>query len=275
MTDQTPPSFEDLEPEGEPCTDEGHRSSEYHCYEEDVGAFEEIIMGAEPDNGCDPQGGFFDPELASVDHHPGLHNDRDEFSMKPNPSRSPASLPAVAARNAFQWAARGGSGAGRSGNGQKPGTSPLRPRAGQVCSAALLESHELIQALAVIAARTEDELEAAALASTMVPLVVSLETEAYRALWPSIPVLVRGTMGVVRFLHRRLSTRPYIKLMPEILVQATGRLADHILSGRPASKRLIARTLAQSTGMILTSRLKKQRLDHPPRRSGPRNHDEF
>ena len=270
MTNQLPPSFEDLEPEGEHLDGPDHATG---ADGSDNGSLDEYLTDSWGTYGSDPYAEAypaFDERERLMDE---AFEDPDEpLEDEPVP-RAVQKLASVAARTAFEWGGQAQTDAWSEGNGRHPRARGLRGLPGQISSAAMDEAYELIEALAAAAVTTEDETEAAGLVAATVPVAVGLEPEAYRALWPAIPVLVRGAMGVTRLLHRRPPARSYIKLVPHILLETTEELAQHVLLGRPISKRMAAKTLARATGTTLSSWAVARRKTRRPRRSRPRDDD--
>lgn len=271
MTDQMPPSFEDLEPEGDQFDDDGHRFGPE--------GFDPFLSESSDEYGDDPDDrpyeGFDDYEFSPEPEELQAFEENDRFSDEGNVSGTRSPLPTVAARTALKWAGQAHTGTWRTGNGRKPSVSKMESYPGRISSAAVQESYELIDTLSVAAAKSEDETESIGLVAAMVPVAIGLEPETYRALWPAIPVMVRGAIGVTKLLHRRSSSRPLIRLMPEILLRTIDQLADLVLEGRPASKRLTTKALARSTKVTLAGWTKSQQKTQTSREFKPRNHDEI
>ena len=146
----------------------------------------------------------------------------------------------------------------------------LRPRDAKNCSAAWLEDYELMDSLAIAAAEAEDGPEAAGLIAAIIPLAIRQVPTAYRGLWPAIPVLTRGAVGVTRLLRGRPATRPWVKMMPVILCRTTKQLARQMANDQPVTRRLAAKTLARSTAAVLSGFSKRDRVRPPARRPSRR-----
>jgi hypothetical protein len=124
-----------------------------------------------------------------------------------------------------------------------------------------------MDALASAAAAAHNQIEAMGLVAAMVPVALGLEPKAYRALWPSIPALVQGSMGVARLLHRRPATRSGIEVMPNILRETTAQLARRALQGQSVPPHMAARVLAGVTQAALS-----RRHDRGAKRRRPKRH---
>lgn len=243
-----PPDFDDQGPESQASW--GPQSSGNGGPGDDHG---ELPLGPLGDYQLQGQDASFQPEAEAAPPEPSgrrLRRATDERDARPNGNhrhRAPDTLATRAARAAFKAGSAAGATTAFRDNGRH--TVALGTAAGAAASVA--EAHELLDALARAAAATEDEAEALGLAAAMVPVALDLVPNAYRALWPAIPTLVRGTMGLARLLYREPGTRPRLGLLPAILVQTTAWLARHTARGSAIHPQLIARTLAESTTAAL------------------------
>jgi hypothetical protein len=260
MTDQKPPSYEGLEIESErsiPDQPQGDRKSARGRKHAD-GRSGAYMLDPESEYAFDEYGDLEDDDDLGFDEFEEFVEDAfypgDEFYAEQRPRRPQATLADLAARAALRWGLQAEVTSLEQSNGGGRRASRLTGRPTQICSAAVREAYELLDALAATAAATEDETDAVGLAAAMVPVVAGLAPEAFRALWPAMPALVRGVMGVTRLLHQRPSTRPHIALLPEIVHAATEQLAEYALQGQPVSGRLAAKVLANETGTALLRR---------------------
>jgi hypothetical protein len=210
-------------------------------------------------------------------------DDLDEFSdpVLPDPTlierpqeqrRPPGNLASLAAHIALKWSGQASTSLPRS-KGRRSGAmgalhelaelfeedeweefeSPVR--ASQTCSAALLEDDELVQALATAATEAHSKGEAARLIAATVPLALRRAPDVYRALWPALPALIQGTVGVTRLLHSRSATRPLVaELLPPILRGTVAHLAQYARHNQSITRRLAAKVLARQTAAILRRR---------------------
>ena len=264
MADQTPPNFEDLEPEGDNYT-ETEAIPELDDFEEE--AFDEFFEEHLGDYESSLYEGFdnFEDLVMEGDRDTPRRMMSDDRHDPRYASRERPSLAMAAARIALKW---GSYGDANKGNRQRP-VSLLATPSTQQSAAALQEARELSEALSVMAATTSNPLAAMGLMAATVPIIVGQEPQVYRALWPAIPVLIRGIMGTTKFLHQRRATRPYIKLLAKIMQSTVKKLAQWTLEG-PISQRTIAKVLAGETKTMLSQQLapasKKRRI----RRARPR-----
>lgn len=114
-----------------------------------------------------------------------------------------------------------------------------------VCSATLLEDHELMMRLASAAARTDHKTDAVNLIIAIIPLALRSTPHVYRALWRVLPGLIRGTGRATRALHNRPHTRSVLKQMPSILHTVVAQLAQRVMHGRPVSTAMAEKLLSQ------------------------------
>lgn len=267
MTDHGSPDYEYPESEGEGFDAAGYPNGTHEFPDDE---FDEFMM--------DPFGDyeFGNPELMAFDDldtegEPGS-GDLDGFYSGQRFQRPWATLGDLAGRTAFEWGKGTRVDALFGDNGHSLSVSVSAGQPARTCSAAVQETRELMDALALAAATTEDETEAMGLVAAIVPLSLGLAPKAYRALWPALPVLVRGAMGVTRMLHRRPATRLQIKLLPKIVHDSTAQLARYALRGHDVRRSWAARVLANRTAAALSHQPqpgpKRSGRTHP--RSGPR-----
>ena len=114
-----------------------------------------------------------------------------------------------------------------------------------VCSAALLEDHELMMRLANTAARTEHKAEAVHMIVATVPMALRSAPHVYRALWRVLPGLIRGAGRATRALHNRPHTRSVLKQMPSILHTVVSQLAQRVTHGRPVGAAMAEKLVSQ------------------------------
>lgn len=155
-------------------------------------------------------------------------------------------------------------------------------------SAVLQEDRELMETLAKAAASSHNQSEAVSLVAALTPLAIRLAPQVYRALWPVLPALVKGMVGLTLTLHRHPPTRPLIQHIPVILEQCVTVLAAHLGSQtlgskqppgskQPLTRGMVARVLARQTELVIqeqvqsvrkkatTSRMKKRTLQQSKR----------
>lgn len=118
-------------------------------------------------------------------------------------------------------------------------------------SAALVENYELMEMLAMAAAKTKRSAEADGLVAAMVPLALQLTPQAYRALWPALPALIRGTVQLARKLRQRRATRRLVGTLPLVLKATVSKLARYAASGRQITQPIAAKTLVGETAARL------------------------
>lgn len=219
-----------------------------------------------------------DDEFGDLIHVEALADDQFPGNgRRPQPNGALASL---AARIALRWGSQATTTAVLKGYGHGNGHRPVSPKFegapvglfeaeyldevslelcrdidmtsdSKTCSAALLEDYELMEALALAAAKAKSQTEAEGLIAALAPVSIRLNPQAYRALWPALPTLIQGTVGITRLLHSRPATRPLIGVLPAILRSATAQLARYVAHGQPISRALAARVLAKQTGAAL------------------------
>ena len=272
MANPRPPSFEDLEPEGESVLDPRNpadgREFEYQDFEYDeldgfamgrLGDYE-FEEGDEASYEVSPEASY---EVAGFEALIDAESlDDAEFLEEERHARPQANLAHQAAHAALKWGGRAKSRSLLRDNGRDP-----RSRVETACSASIREAQELMDALASAAAAAHNQSEAVGLVAAMVPVALGLEPKAYRALWPSIPALVQGSMGVARLLHRRPATRSGIEVMPNILRETTAQLARRALQGQSVPPHMAARVLAGVTQAALS-----RRHDRGAKRRRPKRH---
>jgi hypothetical protein len=105
--------------------------------------------------------------------------------------------------------------------------------------------------LATAAAGAPSSMEAEGLAAAMAPLSLRLLPHAYRRLWPALPGLVRGTVGLTRLLHRRPATRHLIRMLPAVLKNSATQLARYTQTGRPVTRQVVSKVLTRQAALIL------------------------
>jgi hypothetical protein len=270
MTNYESPSFEDLEPEGADIEMSGDLGSEEEFEVEDVHGFPSEALGEYE---------FRDPE-----EFEDLRLEPDEPSGYQRRMVAPSSLARLAARTALKWGSQAcATSIVRGHNGRGPVPHTLRrvptiavnedylaePEAElpDSASAALLEDYELMEALAAVAATTDRGAEAERLMAASIPVSLRLAPTVYRALWPGIPALMNGTVGVTRLLYRRSDTRPAIRLVPTILHTTIAELAQYAADHKPITIQLAAKVLARQTATVLGHRHGRGPATHRARRS--------
>jgi hypothetical protein len=261
MANQNPPSFDDLQPEGEDIEVPGDPGN--------AGEYREPYLDAAP------MGALGEYEFEDLEEFVDLDTD-DDFFGNGHRKRSRDTLAGLAAHIALKWASRSTSRSSVNGKRRPSGTSrhagPSSRRLeaeylsepdthmvgtaatldeATACSAGLLEEYELMEALAATAASTESRAEAERLVAALAPISIRLAPQIYRALWPTLPTLMQGVAGVTRLLHSRRATRPLIESVPAILQSTVAQLARHAEQGQPITGRLVAKVLSRQTGVAL------------------------
>jgi hypothetical protein len=112
---------------------------------------------------------------------------------------------------------------------------------------------ELMAHLSHAARQTEDEGEAEAFVSALVPLAARLIPRAAAVVRASAPTLIRGVTRVVRDLRRDPVTRRYVDAVPVILQRTAQSLADQSTAGRPLTGGAVLDTLSRMTGRVLST----------------------
>lgn len=142
------------------------------------------------------------------------------------------------------------------------------PPEGETGQAGVLYPAAMMERFGLAAVETENEAEAGAMAGAMVPLAASMFPSAAPIILRCTPGLASGLSGVVRFLHRRPTTRPLIRTVPSILRRTAGSLARQASREAPLPPQAAVKTLAHQTIRMLESPKKlaqafrrSQRLD--------------
>ncbi len=183
---------------------------------------------------------------------------------RPQPRRAPRGLAEGAARAGLSWGLQAGA-----GPALKRRASPGDMSA--ATSGALRDARELLALLAQGALTARREAEAEGLVAAMVPTALSLAPHQSRALWPAIPGLTQGLIGMARFLRRTPGGRKRLARLPGILAGTVAQLARHAEAGRPVDERIAATLLAKQIHAGLQGRGGHQPsapLDRPARRAG-------
>jgi hypothetical protein len=246
MTEHQTPGYDDLEPEGE-----------------DAFEFDEIDDLMAPDG--DPFEELFadDPTPSAARSFDRLDAFQEEGFFGERHEMPPAvSLADLAAHTALRWGHRTTASlsertreawgdalpeepedqAAQGPYGEEPYESVTRVTFG---SAVQQEAYHLMERLAAAAAHVETKTEPDKLIAAMVPISLQLAPHVYRYLWPALPVLIQGCVGVARVLYTCPRCRPYLRRVPEALRRTVHQLARAVSNGRALSKRMVARTLAR------------------------------
>lgn len=126
-------------------------------------------------------------------------------------------------------------------------------------AAALTAEYELMEALAETAAAAQGRAEATHLVAAMPALAAQLVSRYGREIWPLLPVLIEGTVEVTRLLHAAVVSRPYIRLLPAILLRTVMKLAEAAAEGKEPTREAAADTLANYTGAVLQKHYRSNR----------------
>lgn len=296
MVDPRAPSYEDLEPEGEPFDEwagpEGSHGFLDDEYEDEyemaglgpLGDFEfddsTEYGGHASYNELGEAGAQAEEELPYREEYTrrgrggfeGFFND-EGYTEDRNVPQPRDAVATQAARTALAWGSRAAGGAHLKNGGRNRRSHERTEALLEACSASVRESHELMNALASAAAATNNKAEAMGLAAAMVPIAVGLAPHEYRALWSSVPTLVQGIMGVGRLLHQRSATRGSIKLLPMILQNTIAQLAGRVARGYPVSQKTAAKALASETRAVLSQHRRSSTKRRRSRRYRMRGND--
>jgi hypothetical protein len=104
---------------------------------------------------------------------------------------------------------------------------------------------------AQVASRAQTELEAEAMIGAATVAAISPADRA--ALRRIVPQLVRGTAILTRILRRRRVTRPVVTAVPTIVNRTAQTLVQQASAGRPVTRQLAGRVMAQQTRRVLTN----------------------
>ncbi len=275
---QEAPSFRDLEPEGYPI--EQHNTTENAAG--DVPTFEVSPLDTLGEYE------FRNPEMFDqFENLDELNEDSEDFDELNSPTRRPelrSALAISAGRTALKWSGYPISGlstrqspASRSRLDHALSDFYETPYLGdqleqadeslelETCSAALREAYELMDQLAATAAKGRSSPEAERLIAAIVPLAISLTPNFYRILWPALPVLIQGMVGVTRLLFSRSSTRALLRRIPVILRGTVIQLTHLLEQGQSFNQRSVAKILAKQTAITL-SRSSTGTTSTPPQR---------
>lgn len=206
-------------------------------------------------------------ELASPSLTATTIDDLEEDEYLPSVSAKPRrpTLASQAARVVQQWGERA------TGTVAPRHSSTIRQ---DTWSAALTEEIELMEQMAATAVATKNQTEAVTLAAALPVLAIRLSPQSYRALWPALPALMQGVMGLTRFLYGRAETRPLIRQIPAILENTIADLAERVANGRQVTPVITARTLARQTGLCIQQQQRSgSRLQKAPQRPKQQRND--
>jgi len=256
MSNQEPFDFEDLEPEaeGSPFEESGKLSS-IEGFDDDKGY---LARPFEDDDLDDADFSSFVDEFDELDDDGLVDGFEDDFDDETGP--------------AFEAFLKD-----QSRHQRKSGLAGKAARAAFISSnraTALPASHpkerayELMKVLAAAAASTKSQVEAERLIAAIVPISLWADSTAGRSIWQALPALIQGASGLVGFLHKRASTRPLIETVPAILVKTVKQLTSDVAQGRPVTRRMVARLLAQQTAAALSrNKTRRVRRSHRPARN--------
>jgi hypothetical protein len=104
-----------------------------------------------------------------------------------------------------------------------------------------------------MAAETQSEGEAEALAGALIPLAGRLIPRAASALVRATPGLVCGVSGVVRGLRQDPATRPLVRVVPSIVRSTAATIARQSARGVAVTPQAAVRTLARQIVRVLGS----------------------
>ena len=115
----------------------------------------------------------------------------------------------------------------------------------------LAEHEAQAEAMAHYAAFSESAHESEAWVGAAV--TVSLSPSDRRALRALVPNLVRGASILSRILRMRKATRPFVRVVPEIMRRTVRTLKRGAASGRPITRKLAGAVMANQTRRVLSS----------------------
>ena len=124
-----------------------------------------------------------------------------------------------------------------------------------------LGEHELVHELAEHEAQAEAMAHYAAFSESAheseawvgAAVTVSLSPSDRRALRALVPNLVRGASILSRILRMRKVTRPFVRVVPEIMRRTVRTLKRGAASGRPITRKLAGTVMANQTRRVLSS----------------------
>jgi hypothetical protein len=257
MNEELPPSFEDLEPEGDSFAGNNGFDWKDQFDDEDLDTKTMGPLGEYELDEYDDMENLAESDM--LDDWEALFRDEfdesDIYHEKRPVQRSTNKLAITTAQTIKKWIGRAEPSLMGSDNGYRPKLTTLTQRQAQICSAQVLEGHKLLALLADTAVKANDPTQAMNLMATAVPLTMQLTPSAARALWPVLPILVAGIAGLTRLLYQKPNSRPIIRQLPDILVQTSRKLSQYAQQGQKLNKRLVATVLVAETEKILSNRM--------------------
>lgn len=115
----------------------------------------------------------------------------------------------------------------------------------------LAEHEAQAEAMAHYAAFSESEHESEALVGAAI--TVALSPSDRRALRALVPNLVRGAAILSRILRMRKATRPFVRVVPEIMRRTVRTLKRGAATVRPITRKLAGAVMANQTRRVLSS----------------------
>jgi hypothetical protein len=125
-----------------------------------------------------------------------------------------------------------------------------------------LAPYELIEAIGVAAARSDDDAQSARLVAAIVPLTVRLVPDVSASLWPLLPDLLAATARVAELLRRRPANRPLLALLPMLLRRSVAELRQRLRDGQPVTGDVAAQVLTQQAATIFNLRRSQTATAH-------------
>jgi hypothetical protein len=115
----------------------------------------------------------------------------------------------------------------------------------------LTEQQALGELMAAAASKAVTDMEAEAQVGASV--MISLTPQDRDALRAVLPSLNRGVAVLTRVLRSRPETRPVVRVIPTVVKRTAVQLRKHADAGRPVTRTLAARTMANQTRRVLSS----------------------
>lgn len=135
---------------------------------------------------------------------------------------------------------------------ERPVATPFEP--GPRTGNDALVPYELMEAIALAAAHTDDDAHSARLVAAIVPLAFQLTPDVTTSLWPLLPDLLAATARVAEVLRRRPANRPLLALLPLLLRRTVAELRQRTLDRPPLTGDLAAQMLTQQAAIVFPVR---------------------
>jgi hypothetical protein len=140
-----------------------------------------------------------------------------------------------------------------SANGNAAGEDAPAPADPALTPGQRAELEALLEHLGHAAVQARRGAEAQALVGAMVPVAVRLVTTTPSVLLPGIPVIVGAAAVVARALGSSANTRPFLRVLPAIVVRTLEQAAGRGTVGRAPGPADPVDVLAEETRKVLSS----------------------